>query len=360
MVAAVRVVWNAVQIIYDAMGGIVGGLVVLVGTAINDGLIRPLNDFLTLIKAPITVPAINLSHAQQLLDESAAHTRQNWADIKDALLDVATAYNTVGAAAAKAVGPGGGAGGRTGRAGATGKQFDNTAARGDGNTVAGGGLALPSVGVPDILGGARSPGGPNDNGKSPLSEALQKHADEALATMDEIRGRLAQGIADSLGDGIANGFAAALGKGGIVAGFKALAQTLLASLGAAMVEFGKAALVAAISMDAIKKSLASFLPGGAITAALAMIAFGGGLAGVASSAFGGSSSSGYSTRGYTDTVTRVTVAPTPATQQTTNLSPAQPIVFAPTILGVNDPQAQRALGTMYDLAVDRGLVKRRA
>lgn len=117
---------------------------------------------------------------------------------------------------------------------------------------------------------------------------------------DQLRENLALGIGNAFTDAITQGIETAISAGSIGEGFKAFAGALLSGLGSAMIEFGKASLLAAIGMQTILKSLASLLPGGAIVASLAMIAIGATLRGVAQRAFGGGATgvSSYSGAGY--------------------------------------------------------------
>lgn len=116
--------------------------------------------------------------------------------------------------------------------------------------------------------------------------------------MNDLRDQFAESIANSLVDGIEAGFTTAFATGNIGKGFAQLSKSLLGGLGKAMMEFGKASLLASTFMEHIKKSLSSFLPGGAIVASIAMIALGAALSAAAGSAFGGSSGgSGYTGAG---------------------------------------------------------------
>src|SRR6185312_14574091 len=101
-----------------------------------------------------------------------------------------------------------------------------------------------------------------------------------------LKDQLAQGIGRGIADGVAQGFETGLKSGNIGKGFQQLAASLLSGIGSAMVQFGEAALITAVLMDTIKKSLASLSPGAAIVASLAMIAAGSALEAAASSAFG--------------------------------------------------------------------------
>lgn len=198
--------------------------------------------------------------------------------------------------------------------------------------------------------------------KNPLFTAEQ--IAEALR-ITELQNDLATGIAGAITGGIVAGISQAIASGDIGAGFGALAGALLAGLGSAMVEFGTASLLAAGLMDAIKTALASFLPGGAIGASLAMIAIGSALGGVAQRSFGGM---GAARRGagaggryapFTPSAppseaTRIVFGPTSA-----GLAAGLTPVVAPniTVIGPNDPTAQRAIEEILRNANRRGTLR---
>jgi hypothetical protein len=142
-----------------------------------------------------------------------------------------------------------------------------------------------------------SGGGVAGSSATPASLAAEEAAriaDESGKAAQSLREQMQAQFADAVGgalvDGIGDGFAALFATGSLGEGFKALTNSLLSGLGSAMVAFGKQSLFAALSMDKIRKGLASFLPGGAITASIALIAAGSAissLAGSAQSSFGG-------------------------------------------------------------------------
>lgn len=110
------------------------------------------------------------------------------------------------------------------------------------------------------------------------------------------RDAMAEQIADALGGGIAAGFDTLFATGSIGAGFAEMTSQLLTGIGSAAQQFGVQSLKIATLMETIKKGLASFLPGGAIAASVAMIALGSALkaAGRAFSGGGNQARSGFS------------------------------------------------------------------
>lgn len=105
--------------------------------------------------------------------------------------------------------------------------------------------------------------------------------------MEPLRQAFQDSFANALAGGIGAGFEQLFASGDIGKGFQALAGTLLSGLGSAMMQFGEASLAASLFMEKIKNSLASFLPGGAVAASLAMIGLGAALKAAAGKAFGG-------------------------------------------------------------------------
>jgi hypothetical protein len=169
----------------------------------------------------------------------------------------------------------------------------------------------------------------------------------------------AASISAALTGGIIAGIENAIATGNISEGFKALTTVMLSGLGDAMVQFGVASLAASELMKNIQTSLASFLPGGAIAASLAMIGLGAALKGTARSAFGGGSRGGgsaFSTMSFgggigTGPTTQIIFGSTSATAAA-GMTPRQAMNV--TIIGPNDPSAQRAMQELMAKADSRG------
>jgi hypothetical protein len=191
-------------------------------------------------------------------------------------------------------------------------------------------------------------------------ELVDETAVDAANLQSQIRETLAQSIGDGIGDGIAAGFERGFATGRIGEGFKSLAGTMLSGLGSAMIQFGKASLALSELMDGLIASFASLIPGGAKARAIAMIALGASLKGVASAAFGGMGGG----RGMAMTpmtqfgIPMTNTGPTQlifgATSATTaaGMTPRQAINV--TLIGPNDPTAQRAMQELMRNANQRG------
>jgi hypothetical protein len=184
----------------------------------------------------------------------------------------------------------------------------------------------------------------------------------ALELREQIQNEFALSISTALTTGIIAGIENAIATGNIGEGFMALTTSLLAGLGDAMIQFGQASLVASQLMQRIFDYLASGLPGGAVAASLAMIAAGAVLKGVARAAFGGGGrggsaasvvSFGAGTRGTAGQTTQLVFGNTSATTAA-GMAPRTPMNV--TIIGPNDPTAQRAMQELLTKANSRGRI----
>jgi len=181
----------------------------------------------------------------------------------------------------------------------------------------------------------------------------------AVEMAKQIEATFAASISAALTGGIIAGIENAIATGNIGEGFKALTTVMLSGLGDAMVQFGVASLAASELMTTIQNSLASFLPGGAIAASLAMIGLGAALKGTARSAFGGGSRGGgsaFSSMSFgggigTGPTTQIIFGSTSATAAA-GMTPRQAMNV--TIIGPNDPSAQRAMQELMAKADSRG------
>lgn len=200
-------------------------------------------------------------------------------------------------------------------------------------------------------------------------ESMYKFQAEADASLAELRENLpniiATTIAMGIADGLTQGFAAAFAGGGIAEGFKAMTAAMLGGLGSMLITFGTKALLASQLMIGLKASLAAFDPSGSAAKAIGIIALGAALKGAAQAAFGGrggggggglpSSSTGAFTGGGMSALptqqiifgaTSATTAAGMQPRSSTNV----------TIIGPNDPTAQRAMQELLAKANSRGRV----
>ena len=189
----------------------------------------------------------------------------------------------------------------------------------------------------------------------------------ALDLANGIRETFQQNVGGALVAGISMGIEQAVASGSIGEGFKALGSMLLAGLGDAMIRFGTTTAAFAQFMAAIMESLSSLMPGGALAASIAMIAFGSALKGVARGMFGGQGggaavsigSFGGGGGGFGGGMggamptTQLIFGQTSATTAA-GMTPRQSMNV--TVIGPNDPSAQRAIQELMTKANSRGRV----
>jgi tape measure domain-containing protein len=195
------------------------------------------------------------------------------------------------------------------------------------------------------------------------TEAMGRVLDDAVtATMKTIQESMAGKIAGTFADAIAAGMQAAVATRSIGEGFRAFTAVLLSGIGDMLVKFGTQALL-------MSKLMASFYaklptnPAAAAGIALAMIAVGGALKGAATLASGGGGGGGSvsasigafggGTGGGTARLPGLTFGPT-ASATAGSLTAAAPVNV--TIIGPNDPSAQRQMQELIANAQRRGNV----
>lgn len=190
------------------------------------------------------------------------------------------------------------------------------------------------------------------------NRVAQMLADQMLTTFRD-------SVGDALVGGIVGGIEQAVASGNISEGFKAFASLLLAGIGDAMIRFGLAAKVFSDFMQKIKDSLSLGSPRAALMFSLALIGVGAALKGAARGMFGGQSggaaystasfggggfSGGMGSQGALPT-TQLIFGQTSATTAA-GMTPRQAMNV--TIIGPNDPTAQRAIQELLNKANNRG------
>jgi hypothetical protein len=197
----------------------------------------------------------------------------------------------------------------------------------------------------------------------PLKPLVDKAASAAAEMGHQIREVFAQSIVNSLGDGIASGFAALTAPGGNIGkAFNAFTGMMLGGIGDAMIRFGVAGLGFAKLQEKIMTMLSSLNPKGAIAASLLMIAAGGALKGAAAGMFQrGTGGVGITSVGGAGmgtglgmgqgTTTQLIFGATSATTAA-GMTPRSSMNV--TIIGPNDPTAQRAMQELMRNANQRG------
>lgn len=198
-----------------------------------------------------------------------------------------------------------------------------------------------------------------------LAETFAQIKIPPMPAMIQWQQDFADTVAGAMVAGFAGGIEQAIASGSIGDGFKALGAILLAGLGSAMIDFGKAALVASTLMAKVKAALATLNPWMGAAAAVALIAAGSVLRGVATRAFGGMggggggvggvggmSFAGAAAGGTMDMSTRL-VFGNNSVSTAAGMTPRQANNI--TIIGPDDPRAQRAITELLNNASGRGL-----
>ena len=171
---------------------------------------------------------------------------------------------------------------------------------------------------------------------------------------------LGQQLRDTLASGIASAFETLVTRGATIGdAFGALGATLLRGLGDMLVTFGTALLPVAKLFAGVVASLKSLNPVAMTAAAVGLIAIGGMMRGAAGRAFGGigggsapvTAGGGLGGLSGPSTLPGLTFGPTMASSAS-SVSAMAPV--AVTIIGPNDPQAQRQMQELIRNANRRG------
>lgn len=186
---------------------------------------------------------------------------------------------------------------------------------------------------------------------TPATQAMQEVENIIVGSIDQAT----SGIAFALADGFAAAFSGE-GFGPLLEGFTA---SLLSSLGGMFIELGKHFIAFGTIMESIKDALTSFFGAGpgAIVGGLALIALGAAMTGGASAIMSGRSARGAGStsagsRSLTDSL--ATYSFNPMTMKMTDLNRSGFTVNNFTIIGPNDPSAQRQLGEVVRKEQRRG------
>lgn len=186
---------------------------------------------------------------------------------------------------------------------------------------------------------------------------------EAQALAVELQTTFQETIGNALVGGIVGGIEQAVASGNISDGFKALSSMLLAGIGDAMIKFGTSTAAFSQFMAKITAALTTLNPAAGLAASLALIGVGAALKGAARGMFGGQGGGnagsianfGGNMGGFASATptTQIIFGQTSATTAA-GMQPRQAMNV--TIIGPNDPQAQRALQEMMTKANSRGRI----
>jgi hypothetical protein len=175
-----------------------------------------------------------------------------------------------------------------------------------------------------------------------------------LLRLDDLKATLGEGISNSIQGGILSGLEMAIASGNIGDGFKAMGQAIIRSMASAMVNVALKAIGFASKMKAITSFMAShpILALGAAVALLAMARAAGGTAsGASMGAIGGPGGLSYAPVGASAPSQQIIFGATSATTAA-GMTPRQAMNV--TIIGPNDPSAQRAMQELMAKADSRG------
>ncbi len=194
---------------------------------------------------------------------------------------------------------------------------------------------------------------------------LTEAAKAAAELQIQIQQTFQDSVANSLVGGVVGGIEQAVASGSIGEGFKAMTSMLLAGLGDAMIKFGTSTAAFAKFMAGIKAALSLGNPAAGLAMSLALIGVGAALKGAARGMFGGQSGgAAFSTAsfgggsfggGSTGTLptTQLIFGQTSATTAA-GMQPRQAMNV--TVIGPNDPSAQRAIQELMNKANSRGRI----
>ena len=195
-------------------------------------------------------------------------------------------------------------------------------------------------------------------------EQAKVYSDALAAETLQMAQGVRDGLANTLGDALATGVQAAFAKGANFGdAMKAFGVALLGGLGNVMVAFGQRLVQLGVSLKIAMSSFAQGNPGGMIAAGLTIIAIGAALRGAAGRAMnqtgygggGGGGGGGYSAPAMGGNMTMPTAYYGPTSAGSANtIERVNPISV--TIIGPNDPTAQRQMQELLRNAQRRGNV----
>lgn len=185
-----------------------------------------------------------------------------------------------------------------------------------------------------------------------IPEAFQK-----AMKVDQLKSTLADGVEEGLKGGIMSGIEMAIASGNIGEAFRAMGQAIVSSLAKAMVNVA----VAAIKLGTLLEKVRAFMmlnPAIAVASAVALLALarsmGGGASGGTMSAVGTSGGLSYAVGGPSTAVTNPIIFGPTSASTAAGMTARTPMNV--TIIGPNDPTAQRAMQELMNKANSRGSI----
>lgn len=185
----------------------------------------------------------------------------------------------------------------------------------------------------------------------PVDDALMQ-----AVKLDDLKNTLADGIGQSIEGGLLSGLEMGLASGSISEGFRAMGQAIVRSMAQAMVKVAASAIKLGTLMEKIRVFMIAH-PALAVASAIALMALaqsmGGGASGSAMTATGGPGGLTYSAAGSALPTQQIIFGATSATTAA-GMQPRQSMNV--TVIGPNDPSAQRAIQELMAKADSRGRI----
>ena len=172
--------------------------------------------------------------------------------------------------------------------------------------------------------------------------------------------QIARSIQDGIGGALSAGFDAAFAKGGNIGkAASAFGASALATIGGVFKQIGVQSLIGLQFMNAIKVAITSWNPALGIAASIGLIALGSALqsAGsrMAENSMGGASSGSSVTSAPAQIIDRGSINPAATVGAGANATVRQPVNNYFTVIGPNDPQAQRTFRELQRASQQRGV-----
>jgi hypothetical protein len=184
---------------------------------------------------------------------------------------------------------------------------------------------------------------------------------QEIVRIDNLANSIGMSFGSAVVGGLTAGIVSALTGGGLGGGFEALTGAVLVGLGQMAIRIGTESAAFLSFMQVIQDAIANFMPGLGLAGALgliglgsALVAIGGGMGGRSRGGMGGrggSGSYGYGGGGIPSVIDRGLINPLSGVVTAPGtITPRESIVNHWTIIGENDPRAQRAVYSMWDKA----------
>jgi hypothetical protein len=205
-----------------------------------------------------------------------------------------------------------------------------------------------------------------DPSRVKMGEQIQPQFDQAraefLKAMDELAAEMDVALTQSLSSAFASGIENAMASGSLSRGLKALGASMLAGIGNILVQLGTALLPVGKLIAGLWAALKTLNPVAMTAAAVGLIAVGSMMRGIAGRVVSGGGGGVAMVASAPGTIGNLGIGGDTGTGRTAFAGGqraamgAQPVTVNATIIGPNDPMAQRQIATLVDNAARRGLM----